>query len=104
MAHGRMLARRLHRLGRRSQVWMLEAAGIRKSGIAHGIAVDGATLVHADAMRAFLDDGADLSRTMAALDRGLLRGERAMQWLDRGCAILNGVRMRFRSWGGREAA
>lgn len=99
-----MLARKLHRLGRRSQAWMMEAAGIHKSGIAQGIAVEGLVLVHADAMRAFLDDGPDLSRTMAALDRGLTRGERAMQWLDHGCALLGGVRRRFGSWRGREAA
>ena len=55
-------------------------------------------------LRAFLDDGPDLSRTMAALDRGLTRGERAMQWLDHGCALLGGVRRRFGSWRGREAA
>jgi AcrR family transcriptional regulator len=99
-----MLARRLHRLGRRSQVWMLEAAGIHRSGIAQGFAVEGAVLVHSDAMRAFLDDGPDLSRTMAALDRGLTRGERAMEWIDRGCAFLGDIRARLRSFGGRAAA
>ena len=99
-----MLARKLHRLGRRSQVWMLEAAGIHKSGIAQGIAVEGALLVHADAMRAFLDDGPDLSRTMAALDRGLTRGEKAMEWVDRGCAFLGEIGSRVRSWRGRAAA
>jgi AcrR family transcriptional regulator len=99
-----VLARRLHRLGRRSQMWMLEAAGIHKRGIARGIAIEGAVLVHADAMRAFLDDGPDLSKTMAALDRGLTRGERAMQWVDRGCALLCDVRERLRSFRGRAAA
>jgi hypothetical protein len=99
-----MLARKLHRLGRRSQMWMLEAAGIHKRGIARGIAIEGAVLVHADAMRAFLDDGPDLSKTMAALDRGLTRGERAMQWVDRGCALLCDVRERLRSFRGRAAA
>jgi AcrR family transcriptional regulator len=99
-----ILARKLHRLGRRSQVWMLEAAGIHRTGIAQGIAVEGALLVHADAMRAFLDDEPDLSRTMAAVDRGLTRGERAMAWVDRGCAFLGDVRSRVRSWRGRAAA
>jgi AcrR family transcriptional regulator len=99
-----MLARKLHRLGRRSQAWMLEAAGIHRSGIVHDLAIEGAALVHADAMRAFLDDGPDLSRTMAALDRGLTRGERAMQWVDRGCALIGDIRGRLRSWRGRAAA
>lgn len=99
-----MLARKLHRLGRRSQAWMLEAAGIHRGGIVGGIAIEGATLVHADAMRAFLDDGPDLSKTMAALDRGLTRGEQAMGWIDRGCAFLGDIRARVSSWRGRAAA
>lgn len=99
-----LLAKRLHRMGRRSQLWMLEAAGIHKRGMAQAIAVEGATLVHADAMRAFLDDGPDLSKTMAALDRGLTRGEKAMQWVDRGCSLLGDIRSRLRSFGGRAAA
>ncbi len=88
------LARRLHRTARRSQMWMLVAADIHRAGLPGRIAIEGAVLVYADAMRAFLDDDADLSRTMATLDRGLTRGERAMQWLDSLCRFVPDLRPR----------
>ncbi|KAB2864417.1 MAG: TetR/AcrR family transcriptional regulator, partial [Bauldia sp.] len=46
-------------------------------------------LVYAEAMRTWLDDDApDLARTMAALDRALRRGERAMQMVSNLCCLL----------------
>lgn len=98
------LARRLHRAARRSQMWMLVGADIHRGGLAGRIAIEGAVLVYADAMRAFLDDDADLSRTMATLDRGLTRGERAMQWLDGLCRFVPDLGGRLRPRRSGEAA
>lgn len=60
----------------RSMAWMLEAAGIESSGIKGAIKVAGLTGVYVFALRAWArDESADLSKTMAALDRGLNRAE-----------------------------
>ncbi|HUZ72767.1 MAG TPA: hypothetical protein VMU87_07265 [Stellaceae bacterium] len=61
---------------RRSMVWMLEASGIATAGC-RGRLITHATLgLYLAVLRVFLaDDSADLARTMAALDRGLRRGE-----------------------------
>lgn len=99
------LACALHRLAARSQKWMLVAAGVRHGGLLGCVAVEGAVMIHLEAMRAWLDDDADLGRTMAALDRALRRGERAIRLLDDVCSLLpraleRGRRMRE---AGREA-
>ena len=61
----------------RSMGWMLAAAGLEAGGILGGLRVAGLTVVYATAFRAWLaDDGADLGKTMAALDRGLAQAER----------------------------
>lgn len=63
---------------RSSLVWMLEAADIPAGGLRGALRVKGLGLVYADAMRVFLrDDSEDLAKTMARLDSGLKRAERA---------------------------
>jgi AcrR family transcriptional regulator len=60
----------------RSMAWMLEAAGIDTSGIKGAVRVAGLTIVYLNATRHWMtDDSADLSKTMAALDRSLNRAE-----------------------------
>jgi len=62
----------------RSMAWMLEAAGIDSSGIKGALKVAGLSAVYVYALRVWSkDDSADLSKTMAALDRGLNRVEQA---------------------------
>jgi AcrR family transcriptional regulator len=82
------LACALHALAMRSQKWTLVAAGIHHGGFAGRIALEGAILVHLETMRAwFDDDDEDSARTMAALDRALRRGERAMRVLGDLCSL-----------------
>jgi AcrR family transcriptional regulator len=82
------LARSLHHIAKRSLMWMLVGADIHRGGLVGRLAVQGAVLVYADVLPAFLDDDEDLGRTMARLDRSLRRGERAMEWLDGLCGFL----------------
>ena len=83
------LARALHRISAGSQKWMLVAAGIHRGGPVGRLLIEGTLLAYLDTLRVFLDDdGADLGRTMAALDRALRRGERALQMIDDVCAFL----------------
>ena len=82
------LACALHDLAGRSQKWTLVAAGIHHGGVMGRAALEGAVLVHLDAMRTwFDDDDEDSARTMATLDRGLRRGERAMRVLGEVCSF-----------------
>ena len=85
------LARGLHRIARRSQMWMLVGADIHKAGLIGRVAIEGAVLAYSDVLSVFLDDDDDLARTMARLDRSLRRGERAMEWLDGICAFIPGL-------------
>lgn len=58
----------------RSMSWMLEAAGISATGLRGIVRARLLGLAYVAAFRSFLDDDtADLSRTMAALDRALRR-------------------------------
>jgi len=92
-----VLAAALHRIARRSQMWMLSAAGIHKGGLGGRILIEGAVVGYSEVLRTFLDDeDPGLARTMAALDRTLTRGERAVGWLDEICAFLPGIRERVR--------
>ncbi len=60
----------------RSMTWMLEAAGIETSGIKGAVRVFGLTVIYLNVVRVWMkDDSADLSKTMAALDKNLLRAE-----------------------------
>ncbi|MBI3515673.1 MAG: TetR family transcriptional regulator [Proteobacteria bacterium] len=62
---------------RRTLGGMLEAAGIGADGLAGRLRIAGLAVVYARAFRVWLDDdGADLGKTMAALDRGLAQAER----------------------------
>jgi AcrR family transcriptional regulator len=60
----------------RSMTWMLEAAGLETSGLPGAARVAGLTVVHLKALYVWKsDEEADLSKTMAALDKGLGRAE-----------------------------
>ena len=60
----------------RSMSWTLEAAGIETSGMKGAIRVAGLTGIYINVLRTWIeDDSEDLSKTMAALDRNLLRAE-----------------------------
>jgi AcrR family transcriptional regulator len=72
------LALALNRLAVNSQQWMLTAAGIAASGPKGMIRAQGLALMFAQVLRVWADDDdPGLSRTMAALDRELARGQ---QW------------------------
>jgi hypothetical protein len=80
------LAGALHRNAQRSVKWLMSAADAEKSGVLGFMALEGLVLVNADAMRAWLDDDdPGLAKTMAALDRGLTRGEKAIKFFDTVC-------------------
>jgi ubiquinone biosynthesis protein COQ9 len=67
---------------RRSMRWMLDAAGIPTGGIRGELRVKGLVAVWLWTVRAWrTDESEDLSATMAALDAGLRRTERAAVWL-----------------------
>jgi hypothetical protein len=67
-----------------SMAWMLDGAGITATGIAGMLRVKGLTAVWFYTLYAWeRDDSVDLSSTMAALDRALVRAEQVGQWLDR---------------------
>ena len=66
-----------------SQAWMLRAAGIRAEGLEGQARAAGLTAVYASVYRTWLsDDDPGLAKTMAALDRHLRRGERALESID----------------------
>jgi AcrR family transcriptional regulator len=82
------LAFALNGLAVRSQRWMLTAANIDASGPKGGMRAQGLALLFACVLRTFVDDDdPNLSRTMAALDRELERGQRWSGFLDDLCAI-----------------
>ena len=71
--------------GRRSLQWMLEAARIQPWGFAAPLQIKGLGLVYLSVFRVWLDDdGEDLSKTMAALDKALGRVESVLAALRRG--------------------
>jgi AcrR family transcriptional regulator len=73
-----------------SNRWMLEAAGSGSSGLEGAARTAGLASIYAGAFRTWLDDDdPGLARTMAALDRRLRRGERAMR---RAHDVVDGVR------------
>lgn len=89
------LAAFLDRSATRSMKWMLVAAQADRRGILGAVAAKGLVLVGADALRVWLDDDdPGLASTMAALDRGLDRGARAMNLADRICCGLRPKRDR----------
>jgi len=95
------LAFALNAMAARSQRWMLEAAGIRVSGPVGALRAQGAALMFARVLSVWVDDDEEgLSRTMAALDRGLASAERWAGFVDDLCSIpkcvLRGPRRRRR--------
>ena len=69
-----------------SMAWMLEAAGIPSAGPGGRLRAKGLAVLYAATLRVWLaDDTPDLARTMAALDRNLVRAERLARlvWRDR---------------------
>lgn len=75
-----------------SAAWMLQAAGIDTGGLDGATRVAGLAAVYASAFRVWLDDDdPGLARTMAALDRRLRRGERALENLDEMGKTVRGV-------------
>lgn len=67
---------------RRSLDWMLAAAGLAADGIAGRLRRQGLAAIYLGTLRVWLgDDSADLSRTMAALDKRLARAEAFLQRL-----------------------
>ncbi|MSO89209.1 MAG: TetR family transcriptional regulator [Rhodospirillaceae bacterium] len=68
LCHGRHVVR--------SMAWMIEAAGIPSVRIAGAVRAHALAAIYARTLRVWLaDDGADMAKTMAALDRNLRRAE-----------------------------
>jgi AcrR family transcriptional regulator len=64
---------------RRSLANMLEVAGLSASGLRGALRIEGLGAIYAAALRVFLkDDTADLSKTMAELDKRLGQAERCL--------------------------
>ncbi len=75
-------------IANRSMRWMLAGAGVEHGGLRGRLAVRGTMLVLGQAARVwFDDDDPGLARTMAALDKALRRGERAMGLFDNVCGL-----------------
>jgi AcrR family transcriptional regulator len=94
------LALALNGLAVRSQQWMLTAAGINASGPQGMIRAQGLAVLFASVLHTWADDDdPGQARTMAALDRALARGQRAVGLLNDICSIprrLCGLRSRRR--------
>jgi len=88
-----LFAAELNRLVVNSMAWMLNAAGIRASGPSGLVRAQGLSFIFARVVRTWLkDDDPGLARTMAALDKELRAGERAVIRLDRLASFLPGRR------------
>ncbi len=81
------LARALNAMTVRSQQWMLTAAGIGASGPKGMVRAQGTALLFANVLRTWVDDDDDQTRTLAALDTQLARGQRFAGLLDELCRI-----------------
>jgi AcrR family transcriptional regulator len=83
------LALALTRIGCISQPWMLAAAGIEASSPMGRLRAAGLGLVYARILPVWLDDDdPGLARTLAALDKALTRGEKALHRAeDIGCRL-----------------
>jgi AcrR family transcriptional regulator len=98
------LALALNAMAVRSQQWMLTAAGIAASGPKGMVRAQGLALLFANVLRTWVDDDDDQTRTLAALDRELARGQRFAGLLDDLCRIPQAacnLRQRMRSSGRR---
>jgi AcrR family transcriptional regulator len=65
-----------------SMRFMLEAAGLDAEGLTGALKLQGLALAWRRVVGVWLDDDPDLSKTLAALDRELTRGERAIAGID----------------------
>jgi AcrR family transcriptional regulator len=93
------LAMALNALAVRSQQWMLTAADISAAGPRGMVRAQGLALLFASVLRTFVyDEDEGLSKTMAALDRALGRGQRWSEFLDDVCQFIprRGCLPRFR--------
>jgi AcrR family transcriptional regulator len=100
------LALALNAIAVRSQQWMLTAAGIAANGPKGMVRAQGLALLFANVLRIWVDDDDDQTRTLAALDRELARGQRFAGLLDDLCRIPAAAcnwrqRMRSSGRGGR---
>ena len=94
------LALALNAMAMHSQQWMLTAAGIGASGLKGMVRSQGLALLFANVLRTWVDDENDNTRTLAALDRELARGQRFAGLLDDLCRIPEvacNLRQRMRS-------
>jgi AcrR family transcriptional regulator len=79
----------LNGLSVRSQQWMLAAAKIDTAGTQGFVRAQGLSYVMARTLRVWLDDeDPGLARTMAALDRELANGERALNLMESFCRLV----------------
>jgi AcrR family transcriptional regulator len=99
------LALSLNALAVQSQQWMLTAANIGAAGPQGLVRAQGLALLFAGVLRIFVhDEDEGLSKTMAALDRALGRGQRWSGFLDDICRFIPrrgcppGFRRRRRDW------
>jgi AcrR family transcriptional regulator len=76
------LALALNTMTVRSQQWMLTAAGIHASGPQGMVRAQGLAVLFANVLRTWVDDDDDQTRTLAALDNQLARGQRLVGLLD----------------------
>lgn len=76
------LALALNAMTVNSQQWMLTAAGIRASGPKGMLRAQGMALLFANVLQTWVDDDDDQTRTLAALDTQLARGQRLSGLLD----------------------
>jgi AcrR family transcriptional regulator len=81
------LALALNALTVRSQQWMLTAAGINASGPRGMLRAQGLAMLFANVLRTWVNDDDDQTRTLAALDNQLARGQRLVGLLDELCRI-----------------
>ena len=81
------LALALNAMTVRSQQWMLTAAGIHASGPQGMVRSQGLALLFANVLRTWVDDDDDQTKTLAALDSQLARGQRFVGLLDELCRI-----------------
>ena len=100
------LALALNGIALRSAGWMLAAANVETGGLQGCARAQGLVYVMARTYRVWVnDDDPGLARTMAALDRELANGERALNFFDGLCRFVprfGGGRRRRRSGTGDE--
>jgi len=75
-----------------AQYWMLAGAGAKLDGARAAVRVAGLTAIYGRAFKVWLEDTSPShDKTMAALDRGLSNGERALQRMEKTCSMLCGL-------------